>query len=98
MVGGRPPTILNEVVFSFEFPEYPGALLNFLNTLGERWNITLFHYRNHGAAEGLVLAGFDIPPESREAFDEHVAALNYEYQDVTANPAYRFFLSEPEKA
>lgn len=98
MVGGRPPTILNEVVFSFEFPEYPGALLNFLNTLGERWNITLFHYRNHGAAEGLVMAGFDIPPDSREAFDEHVAALNYEYQDVTANAAYRFFLSEPARA
>ncbi|MFC3203962.1 threonine ammonia-lyase, biosynthetic [Alteromonas oceani] len=96
MVGGRPPTILNEVVFSFEFPEYPGALLNFLNTLGERWNITLFHYRNHGAAEGLVLAGFDIPPESREAFDEHVTALNYTCQDVTDNPAYRFFLSEPK--
>ena len=96
MVGGRPPTILNEVVFSFEFPEYPGALLNFLNTLGERWNITLFHYRNHGAAEGLVLAGFDIPPESRKAFDEHVTALNYTCQDVTDNPAYRFFLSEPK--
>ncbi|WP_414829073.1 threonine ammonia-lyase, biosynthetic [Alteromonas sp. H39] len=93
MVGGRPPTILNEEVFSFEFPEHPGALLNFLNTLGERWNITLFHYRNHGAAEGLVLAGFDIPPESREDFNQHVAELGYQYQDVSDNPAYRFFLS-----
>ncbi len=96
MVGGRPPTILNEVVFSFEFPEHPGALLNFLNTLGERWNITLFHYRNHGAAEGLVLAGFDIPPDSRDAFDEHVAALKYQCLDVSDNPAYRFFLSSPQ--
>lgn len=93
MVGGRPPALLNEVMFTFEFPEHPGALLKFLNTLGERWNITLFHYRNHGAAEGLVLAGFDIPPESREAFDTHLNQLNYQHQDVTENPAYRFFLS-----
>lgn len=93
MVGGRPPTILNEEVFSFEFPEHPGALLNFLNTLGERWNITLFHYRNHGAAEGLVLAGFEIPPASREDFNQHLAELGYQYQDVSDNPAYRFFLS-----
>ena len=94
MVGGRPPTILNEQVFSFEFPERPGALLNFLNTLGEQWNITLFHYRNHGAAEGLVLAGFDIAPESRGAFNEHVAELGYTVNEVTEDPAYRFFLSQ----
>lgn len=60
MVGGRPPALLHEHLFSFEFPEQPGALMTFLKTLGERWNITLFHYRNHGAAEGLVLAGFDF--------------------------------------
>lgn len=96
MVGGRPPTILNEEVFSFEFPEHPGALLNFLNTLGERWNITLFHYRNHGAAEGLVLAGFDIPPQSRDDFNQHLAELGYQYQDVSDNPAYQFFLSHPK--
>lgn len=95
MVGGRPPTILNEQVFSFEFPERPGALLNFLNTLGEQWNITLFHYRNHGAAEGLVLAGFDIAPESRDDFNQHVAELGYKVEEVTDNPAYRFFLSQP---
>lgn len=93
MVGGRPPTILNEEVFAFEFPEYPGALLNFLNTLGERWNITLFHYRNHGAAEGLVMAGFDIPPDSRDSFNAHLAQLGYQYQSVSDDPAYRFFLS-----
>jgi len=93
MVGGRPPTILNEAVFAFEFPEYPGALLKFLNTVGETWNITLFHYRNHGAAEGLVLAGFDIPPNSRDAFDQHLSALNYTSTEVTQDPAYRFFLS-----
>lgn len=94
MVGGRPPAIHNEAVFAFQFPEYPGALLKFLNTLGEQWNITLFHYRNHGAAEGLVLAGFDIPPQSRAEFDDHVAALGYQFDDVTDNPAYRFFLSQ----
>jgi len=97
MVGGRPPTILNEQVFSFEFPERPGALLNFLNTLGEQWNITLFHYRNHGAAEGLVLAGFDITPESRKAFNDHVAELGYKVNEVTEDPAYRFFLSQQAK-
>ncbi|MBU2978383.1 threonine ammonia-lyase, biosynthetic [Alteromonas sp. C1M14] len=93
MVGGRPPTLLNETVFTFEFPEHPGALLTFLNTLGEQWNLTLFHYRNHGAAEGLVLAGFQIPPDSREEFDVHLTQLNYEYKEVTQDPAYQFFLS-----
>ena len=57
MVGGMPPRLVNEQVYQFNFPEYPGALMNFLNTLGEKWNITLFHYRNHGAATGDVLAG-----------------------------------------
>ncbi len=95
MVGGRPPTILNESVFTFEFPEYPGALLKFLSTLGERWDITLFHYRNHGAAQGLVLAGFDIPPDSRQEFDQHLKQLDYQYQEVSDDPAYRFFLSTP---
>lgn len=80
-------------MFAFEFPEYPGALLNFLNTLGELWNITLFHYRNHGAAKGLVLAGFDIPPASRDAFNQHLDALNYTCKDVTDDPAYQFFLA-----
>lgn len=94
MVGGRPPSLLNEHVFSFEFPEHPGALMKFLDTLGERWNITLFHYRNHGAAEGLVLVGFDIPQGSRAEFDQHVAQLGYSFQEQTDNPAYRFFLSD----
>ena len=93
MVGGRPPTLLNETVFTFEFPEHPGALLKFLNTLGERWNITLFHYRNHGAAKGLVLAGFDIEPASRDAFNQHVEDLGYSCKDVTSDPAYQFFLA-----
>lgn len=94
MVGGRPPSLLNEHIFSFEFPESPGALMRFLNTLGERWNITLFHYRNHGAAEGLVLAGFDIPLGDREEFDQHVKQLGYKFSEQTDNPAYKFFLSD----
>jgi threonine dehydratase len=94
MVGGRPANLQNEHIFSFEFPEYPGALMKFLNTLGETWNITLFHYRNHGAAAGLVLCGFESPPEQREVFNQHLDALDYQYQEQTDNPAYRFFLSD----
>ncbi len=93
MVGGRPPSLLNERLFSFEFPEYPGALTKFLETLGERWNITLFHYRNHGAAEGLVLAAFEIPSEQSEEFSQHLEQLGYQFNEQTQNPAYRFFLS-----
>ncbi|WP_299081444.1 threonine ammonia-lyase, biosynthetic [uncultured Paraglaciecola sp.] len=94
MVGGRPPSLLNEKLFSFEFPEHPGALMKFLDTLGERWNITLFHYRNHGAADGLVLAGFDIADGDRREFDKHLTELGYLYQEQTDNPAYKFFLSD----
>ncbi|MCF2947435.1 threonine ammonia-lyase, biosynthetic [Paraglaciecola aquimarina] len=94
MVGGRPPSLSNEKLFSFEFPEHPGALMKFLDTLGENWNITLFHYRNHGAAEGLVLAGFDIADEQRADFDQHLAKLGYIYEEQTHNPAYKFFLSD----
>ena len=94
MVGGRPPALLNERILSFEFPERPGALLNFLDTLGERWNITLFHYRNHGAAEGLVLAGFDVPEDGQTLFESHLDELGYSYEEQSQNPAYKFFLSD----
>lgn len=94
MVGGRPPTLLNERLFSFEFPEYPGALKKFLDTLGEKWNISLFHYRNHGAAEGLVLAGFEVAEEQRQDFAQHLAELGYLYEEQTDNPAYQFFLAD----
>lgn len=94
MVGGRPPALLNEHIFSFEFPESPGALLRFLETLGEQWNITLFHYRNHGAAEGMVLAGFDIPDNELKDFHGFLEKLGYQYTEQTANPAYKFFLSD----
>lgn len=93
MVGGRPSKVLNERLYSFEFPEQPGALMTFLNTLGDNWNISLFHYRNHGAAEGLVLAGFEVPDAQMSAFQSHLQALGYQFEDETNNPAYRFFLS-----
>ncbi|WP_352109395.1 threonine ammonia-lyase, biosynthetic [Glaciecola sp. XM2] len=97
MVGGRPQQTLKETVFSFSFPEYPGALMRFLTTLGEQWNITLFHYRNHGAAQGLVLVGFEIAPDERAIFDEHVQRLGYASQEHTDDPAYQFFLATGSK-
>ena len=93
MVGGKPQQRFDESLFSFSFPEYPGALMHFLNKLGEQWNITLFHYRNHGAAEGLVLAGFDIAQCDRKLFEQHLAELDFDAQEVLDNPAYQFFLS-----
>lgn len=93
MVGGKPHKQLNERLFSFEFPEYPGALMHFLNNLGEDFNITLFHYRNHGAAEGMVLSGFDIPESQTSLFEEHVANLGFNVKEHIDNPAYDFFLA-----
>lgn len=93
MVGGRPRSRFSESIFSFSFPEYPGALMHFLNTLGNSWNITLFHYRNHGAAQGMVLAGFEINPEQRENFQHYLDALDFEVKEHQNDPAYEFFLS-----
>lgn len=93
MVGGRAPDIDDEVVYLFEFPERPGALAKFLDRLGGRWNISMFHYRNHGAAYGRVLVGMQVPPAERAAVPAFLDALNYRYSEATRNPAYRFFLS-----
>jgi threonine dehydratase len=90
MIGGMPPRLVQEQVYQFNFPEYPGALMNFLNTLGEKWNITLFHYRNHGAATGDVLAGFEIADPAE--IEGHLEDLGYPYQLVSGNRAYRTFL------
>lgn len=92
MVGGRASSIRNERVFRFEFPERPGALANFLNRLAGTWNISMFHYRNHGAAFGRVLVGLEIPQEDRPRVAEFLHELGYEYVEETRNPAYRFFL------
>ena len=93
MVGGRAPGIDDEVVYLFEFPERPGALANFLDKLGGRWNISMFHYRNHGAAYGRVLVGMQVPVAARGEVPVFLDALNYRYCEATGNPAYRFFLS-----
>ena len=92
MVGGHAPQAENEVLYRFIFPERPGALLNFLDTLRSDWNISLFHYRNHGADFGRVLVGMQVPPADRDAFQGFLDKLGYEYVDETANPAYRMFL------
>lgn len=93
MVGGRGNGVENERIFRFEFPERPGALLRFLNYMGERWNISLFHYRNHGAAYGRVLAGIQVPKEDNEELALFLQNLGYPYWEETANPAYSMFLS-----
>lgn len=93
MVGGTAPGIDDEILFRFEFPERPGALLEFLTRMSERWNISLFHYRNHGAAYGRVLMGVQVPTEDRERFQTFLDKLGYVYRNETDNPAYRLFLS-----
>ncbi|MGL9736251.1 MAG: threonine ammonia-lyase, biosynthetic [Symbiopectobacterium sp.] len=92
MVGGRPSKPLWEQLYSFEFPESPGALLKFLHTLGTHWNISLFHYRSHGTDFGRVLAAFEVTGRDLE-FEQRLQALGYECHDETQNPAFRFFLA-----
>jgi threonine dehydratase len=92
MVGGHSQDATHEQLCRFEFPERPGALLSFLDQLGGRWNISLFHYRNHGADFGRVLAGFEVPPEDDRAFEAFLGALGYPYQRERANAAYALFL------
>ena len=96
MVGGHANgNVANERLYRFEFPERKGALLKFLQAVGTRWNITLFHYRNHGSDYGRVLAGVQVPDADREEFARHLAKLGYTYSDETDNPAYRLFLKAP---
>lgn len=92
MVGGRAPALDNEILYRFEFPERPGALLRFLTAIGERWNISLFHYRNHGAAYGRVLVGVQVPVKGRRAFREFLDSTGYPYSEETDNPVYDLFL------
>jgi threonine dehydratase len=91
MVGGHARGVENETLVRFEFPERPGALLYFLTQLGKSWNISLFHYRNHGAAYGRVLMGIQVPPEQKGAFTRVLRQLDYPFWDETDNPAYRLF-------
>jgi threonine dehydratase len=92
MIGGRSPATADECLYRFEFPERPGALLRFLQAIGTAWNISLFHYRNHGSDYGRVLAGIQVPRAEREEFLRHLHDLRYPYTEETANAAYKMFL------
>ncbi|MFN8545580.1 MAG: threonine ammonia-lyase, biosynthetic [Candidatus Binatia bacterium] len=92
MVGGRAAEVADEVLLSFEFPERPGALLQFLTALGAHWNISLFHYRNHGAAYGRVLCGLEVPGPERHELRQRLDGLGFAFVDESANPAARLFL------
>lgn len=92
MVGGRSANADNERLFQFDFPERPGALLAFLTRLGPEWNISLFHYRNHGTDRGRVLAGIQVPQSAKLSFEQSLLSVGYEVQEVTDSPSLRFFL------
>jgi threonine dehydratase len=93
MIGGVARGLADELLYRFEFPERPGALLRFLESVGSQWNISLFHYRNHGSDYGRVLAGIQVPKADRAEFLGHLQALGFPYIEETANPAYRSFLA-----
>jgi threonine dehydratase len=82
----------DEIVYRFEFPERPGALMRFLSQMGQDWNISLFHYRNHGAAYGRVLVGIQVPPRDKPRFRRFLKELGYMHWEETENPVYRLFL------
>ena len=93
MVGGPATGIANEKLFRFEFPERPGALLDFLNAVGTDWNISLFHYRNHGSDHGRILAGIQVPPDEEDRLEAHLSKLGYAHWEESDNPAYAMFLA-----
>ena len=93
MVGGSAPQADNEKVYRFEFPERPGALLGFLEKMGSSWNISMFHYRNHGTDFGRVLCGIQIPPGEMAQFRKFLSMVGYAHVDETENPVYKMFLT-----
>jgi threonine dehydratase len=92
LVGGHAPDAKHEILYRFEFPERPGALMRFLDSMSRGWNISLFHYRNHGADYGRVLVGMQVPPSDKAEFTDFLRHLGYHCVDETQNPAYRMFL------
>jgi threonine dehydratase len=92
-VGGHAPAVDDEILYRFEFPERPGALMKFLAAMSRGWNISLFHYRNHGADYGRVLVGMQVPRRDQRKFRAFLAKVGYPYRDETRNPAYRLFLA-----
>ena len=92
MVGGKSPLAGNELLYRFEFPERPGALTNFVSTMSPNWNISLFHYRNHGADYGRIVVGMQVPPEEMTQWESFLETLGYRYWNESQNPAYKLFL------
>ena len=92
MVGGHSPLAHDELLYRFEFPERPGALMRFLTSMAPNWNISLFHYRNHGADYGRILVGIQVPKNEQKQFQAFLASLGYPHWNESANPAYQLFL------
>ena len=92
MIGGRSPLAHDELLYRFEFPERPGALTRFLGQLHPDWNVSLFHYRNHGADHGRILVGIQVPVAEQPLFRRFLATLGYPWVDESAHPAYRLLL------
>jgi len=93
MVGGHAANLTDECLYRFEFPERPGALLHFLTSMSQKWNISLFHYQNHGSAYGRVLVGIQVPETELDAFHAFLTRLGYTYWEESNNPAYQLFLN-----
>jgi threonine dehydratase len=98
MVGGNSVLARNELLYSFEFPERPGALMKFLTSMSPNWNISLFHYRNHGADTSQILVGIQVPHGEKKMFREFLATLGYPHREETRHPAYRLFLGAHAEA
>jgi threonine dehydratase len=92
MVGGRSSLADNELLYRFEFPERPGALMNFLNAMSPHWNISLFHYRNHGGDYGKILVGMQVPKKNTKELNDFLKGTGYRYWDESQHPAYQLFL------
>ena len=93
MVGGHSPLAHDELLYRFEFPERPGALMRFLSSMHPNWNISLFHYRNQGADTSNILVGIQVPKNDKRAFREFLSSLGYHYVDESENPVYKLFLA-----
>jgi threonine dehydratase len=98
LVGGHSELALDEAIYRFEFPERPGALMKFLASMSPSWNVSLFHYRNHGADHGRILVGMQVPAGEKEAFDRFLSGLGYRFWDETLHPAYRLFLGAKSRS
>ena len=93
MVGGRSPLAHHELIYRFEFPERPGALMGFVEAMSPNWNISLFHYRNNGSDYGRIVAGIQVPEAEKQQWQEFLDTLGYRYWDENNNPAYKLFLA-----